>query len=117
MQPQFQVAQSEGAASLPVEIFLNFPKAGLCCEGQGSKLIIYLQSKTNFPKALFTFQIDATERGVIVRDMFVRLFETKTKYVFNDAGFFARPFGYEVNLASAYQGNPGKGKDVANINA
>lgn len=41
------------------------------------KIDYLLPSKERFPKAMFSFQIDATERGVIVRDMFLKLFETK----------------------------------------
>jgi hypothetical protein len=69
-----------------------------------------MKSKLNFPKAQFSFQIDATERGVIVRDMFIRLFETKKNNFSVTAGLFARPFGYEVNLGSSSRETPERGR-------
>ena len=63
-----------------------------------------------YPKALFTFQIDATERGVNVRDMFMRLYETKGNNFSFTAGLFARPYGFEVNLSSAYRETPERGR-------
>ena len=68
--------------------------------------IDYLLSQQNFPQALFRFQIDATERGVIVRDMFVRIFETKKNNFSLSAGLFARPYGFEVNLSSVARETP-----------
>jgi hypothetical protein len=64
----------------------------------------------DYPRALFTFQVDATERGVNVRDMFMRLYETKGHNFSITAGLFARPFGYEVNLSSAYRETPERGR-------
>ncbi len=66
--------------------------------------------QTRFPKALFSFQIDATERGVIVRDMFLKLFGTKKNIFSMTAGLFARPFGYEVNLSSTFRETPERGR-------
>jgi hypothetical protein len=62
------------------------------------------------PKALFTFQIDATERSVRVRDMFIRIFETKKNNFSLTTGVFARPFGFEVNLSSSYRETPERGR-------
>lgn len=74
------------------------------------KIDYLIKTKNNFPKALFTFQIDATERGVIVRDMFIRLYETKGNNFSITTGLFARPFGYEVNLGSSYRETPERGR-------
>ena len=74
------------------------------------KIDYLLVAKEKFPKALFTFQIDATERGVILRDMFIRLYETKKNNLSMTAGFFARPFGYEVNLGSSFRESPERGR-------
>jgi len=74
------------------------------------KVDYFVKSPVGMPKALFTFQIDATERGVIVRDMFIKLFETKHNLFAMAAGFFARPFGFEVNLGSSYRESPERGR-------
>ena len=47
---------------------------------------------------------------MIVRDMFVRVFETKNNVLSVTAGFFARPFGYEVNLSSGFRETPERGR-------
>lgn len=74
------------------------------------KIDYILPSELKYPKALFSFQIDATERGVIVRDMFFKLFETKRNLFSLTAGLFARPFGYEVNFSSAFRETPERGR-------
>jgi hypothetical protein len=42
--------------------------------------------------------------------MFMRLYETKGHNFSLTAGLFARPFGYEVNLSSAYRETPERGR-------
>jgi len=110
MQPQFQVAESDGAASFAGGNFSQYSSSRFMLRRARIKIDYLLLSERRFPKALFTFQIDATERGVIVRDMFIRLFETKHNTTAVTAGFFARPFGYEVNLGSSYRETPERGR-------
>jgi hypothetical protein len=110
MQPQFQLAESDGAPSFSGGNFSQFSKSRFMLRRARVKIDYILPSKSKYPKALFSFQIDATERGVIVRDMFVRLFETKTNRFSLTAGLFARPFGYEVNLSSAVRETPERGR-------
>src|SRR5688572_13573088 len=110
MQPQFQVASADGAASFAGGNFSTYSSSRFMLRRARIKLEYILKSKTNFPAAQFAFQIDATERGVIVRDMFVRVFETKYDVLSATAGFFARPFGYEVNLSSGFRETPERGR-------
>ena len=110
MQPQFQVAESDGAQSFEGGNFSQFSRSRFMLRRARIKIDYLLKTKSNFPKALFTFQIDATERGVIVRDMFIRVFETKSNNFSMTAGFFARPFGFEVNLGSSYRESPERGR-------
>src|SRR6266404_2567022 len=95
MQPQFQVAQADGAQSFEGGNFSQFSRSRFMLRRARVKIDYLLTSKEKLPLALFTFQIDATERGVIVRDMFIRLYETKKNTLSMTAGFFARPFGFE----------------------
>lgn len=74
------------------------------------KIDYLLTENDRLPQALFSFQIDATERGVMVRDMFLKLFETKRDQFNLTMGLFARPFGYEVNLSSAFRETPERGR-------
>ena len=110
IQPQFQLADTEGAKSYNGGDFSPFSKSRFMLRRARIKLDYLLRTADNFPKALFTFQVDATERGVNVRDMFMRLYETKGHNFSLTAGLFARPFGYEVNLSSAYRETPERGR-------
>jgi hypothetical protein len=56
------------------------------------------------------FQFDGTERGVFIRDFWGRVFENKWQLFSFTMGMFARPFGYEVNLASADRESPERGR-------
>lgn len=110
MQPQFQVAEADGAQSFEGGNFAQFSRSRFMLRRARIKIDYLLTSKEKFPKALFTFQIDATERGVIVRDMFIRLYEIKKNILAMTAGFFARPFGFEINLGSSYRESPERGR-------
>ncbi len=62
------------------------------------------------PITHFVFQIDATERGVAVRDLWGRFYENRWSLFSIASGIFARPFGYEVNLSSADREAPERGR-------
>lgn len=106
MQPQFQVAQSDGAPSYEGGNFSQFSRSRFMLRRARLKVDYLMRTPGKYPKVQFTFQLDATERGVIVRDMFIRLFETKQNVLSVTTGFFARPFGFEVNLGSSYRETP-----------
>jgi hypothetical protein len=111
MQPQFQVAQSKGAPSYEGGNFSEFSNNRFMLRRARLKFDYVLPSKDrDFPKALFTFQFDATERGVFVRDMFLRVYEPKRQNFSLLTGLVARPFGFEVNLSSSYRETPERGR-------
>ena len=111
MQPQFQVAQSKGAPSYEGGNFSEFSSNRFMLRRARLKFDYILPSKEKgLPKALFTFQFDATERGVFVRDMFLRVYEPKRQNLSLAMGLVARPFGYEVNLSSGYRETPERGR-------
>ncbi|MEO7923619.1 MAG: porin [Chitinophagaceae bacterium] len=110
MQPQFQKAQADGAPSFAGGNFSAFSSSRFMLRRARVRIDYLLPSKTKYPKALFSFQIDATERGVVVRDMFLKLFETNKNLFSLTTGLFARPFGYEVNLSSSFRETPERGR-------
>ena len=111
IQPQFQVAQSKGAKSFAGGDFSAFSASRFMLRRARVKLDYLIpDAKNKWAKALFSFQVDATERGVNVRDMFVRLYDSKAHLFSLTAGLFARPFGYEVNLSSSYRETPERGR-------
>ncbi len=111
MQPQFQVAQAKGVSSYAGGSFSTYSRSRFMLRRARVKIEYLMPSKiTGLPSTYFAFQIDATERGVIVRDMFLKVFETRKKLFSLTAGLFARPFGFEVNLSSAYRETPERGR-------
>jgi len=111
IQPQFQLADTEGAkTTFSGGDFAPHSKSRFMLRRARVKIDYIVVTSDAYPKALFTFQIDATERGVNVRDMFMRLYETKGNNFSFTAGLFARPYGFEVNLSSAYRETPERGR-------
>jgi phosphate-selective porin len=111
IQPQYQVAQKQGITSFAGGNFSEFSNNRFMLRRARIKLDYVVPAKgENFPLALFTFQFEATERDVNVRDMYVRLYEPKMKNFSLTAGLFARPFGFEVNLSSSFRETPERGR-------
>lgn len=111
MQPQYQVAQSEGIQSYEGGNFGTHVNNRFMLRRARVKIDYILPSKDqSLPKALFTFQFEATERDLNIRDMFVRIYEPKKQQMSLTMGLVARPFGYEVNLSSAYRETPERGR-------
>lgn len=110
IQPQYQVAGSKGAESYSGGDFSEYSDNRFMLRRARVKVDYFLVSHDSLPRALFTFQVDATERGVALRDMFVKLYELKGHNFSMTAGMFARPFGYEVNLSSTYREAPERGR-------
>jgi hypothetical protein len=111
IQPQYQVAQSKGAASFAGGNFQENSDNRFMLRRARVKIDYRLPGRDGtFPAALFTFQFEATERDVNVRDMFVRLYEPRHHAFSLTAGLFARPFGYEVNLSSSFRESPERGR-------
>jgi hypothetical protein len=110
IQPQYQVISTNGAKTYGGGDFSDHSRNRFMLRRARLKMDYLALSDNKLPKALFTFQIDATERSVRVRDMFVRLYETKTNHFSLTTGIFARPFGYEVNLSSAFRETPERGR-------
>jgi len=112
MQPQFQVAQSKGAPSYNGGNFSEFANSRFMLRRARVKIDYQVPSKNGgkLPIAVFTYQLDGTERGVVTRDMFVRLYEPKRQNFSLAMGLLARPFGFEVNFSSSVRETPERGR-------
>ena len=111
MQPQFQVAQQKGVSSFAGRDFSQYSNNRFMLRRARVKIDYILPAKNeSTPKALFTFQFEATERDLNIRDVFLRVFEPKFQNLSFTMGLFARPFGYEVNLSSGYRETPERGR-------
>ncbi len=58
----------------------------------------------------YVLQFDATERGVAIRDAYIKMMEQKYKKVELTAGVFDRPFGYEISYSSRVRESPERGR-------
>ena len=111
MQPQFQVTQSKGADTYAGGNFQDLTNNRFMLRRARVKLDYAMPGKEgDFPAALFTFQFEATERDVNIRDVFARVYEPSKRNFYLTAGLFARPFGYEVNLSSSFRETPERGR-------
>jgi len=88
LQPQYQVISEKGAKTFGGGDFDAHSNSRFMLRRARMKMDYLAVTEDKLPKALFTFQIDATERSVRVRDMFLRLYETKKNNFSLTAGVF-----------------------------
>ncbi len=111
IQPQFQIAQSKGARSFDGGDFpANVNNRFMLRRGRIRFDYVHFPENNIGPSVQFVFQFDGTERGVVIRDFWGRVFENKYKLFAVSAGMFARPFGYELNLSSSDRESPERGR-------
>jgi hypothetical protein len=110
LQPQFQVAGSEGAKSFGGGDFAAGVDNRFMMRRSRVKFDYAVFSPEKMPHVQLVFQFDATERGVFARDLWGRFFENKYNCFSLVTGIFARPFGYEINLSSGDRESPERGR-------
>jgi len=110
IQPQFQVAQSKGVKNYAGGDFGAKVNNRFMFRRSRVRIDYVHFAKENGPLVQFAFQIDGTERGVAIRDLWGRIFENKYKLFALTAGMFARPFSYELNFSSSDRETPERGR-------
>lgn len=110
IQPQFQWAESKGISTYNGGDFSSnsnnrfmFRRARLKTEYAHYTTSGKLQSQ-------LVFQIDGTERGIAMRDLWGRLYENKLELFSLTIGLFPRPMGYEVMYSSSDRETPERGR-------
>lgn len=109
-QPQFQVTQSKGARNYSGGDFSEFANNRFMMRRARIRFDYAHFNADGAPQAQVVFQFDGTERGVVIRDFWGRVYENKFKLFSFTTGMFARPFGYEVNLSSGDRETPERGR-------
>lgn len=110
IQPQFQFAGQKGAKSyIGGDFAPNVNNRFMLRRGR-IRFDYVRFNKTNKASVQFVFQFDGTERGVVIRDFWGRVFENKYQLFSFAAGMFARPFSYELNLSSSDRESPERGR-------
>jgi hypothetical protein len=110
IQPQFQIAQDKGARSFAGGDFGQYVSNRFMIRRGRLRFEYARFTEDNRASVQFVFQFDGTERGVFIRDFWGRYFENKWELFSISMGMFARPFGYEVNLASSDRESPERGR-------
>ncbi|HEX6429279.1 MAG TPA: porin [Niastella sp.] len=110
LQPQFQVAQTKGARSWNGGDFAPHVNNRFMLRRGRFRLDYARMNPQDQISLYFVFQFDGTERGVVIRDFWGRIFENKWHVFQFTMGMFARPFGYEVNMSSADRESPERGR-------
>jgi hypothetical protein len=111
IQPQFQVAESNGAKNYSGGDFTQNSNSRFMLRRARVRIdYLHYATDTKGPSLQFVFQFDATERGVNVRDVWGRLFENRYQLFSFATGLFARPFGFEINYSSGDRESPERGR-------
>ncbi|MFT3825703.1 MAG: porin [Chitinophagaceae bacterium] len=110
LQPQFQVAETKGAASFNGGDFAPQSNNRFLIRRGRVRFEYAHFNDNNLPTMQLVMQFEGSERGVAVRDFWARIFENRWQLFSFSAGMFARPFGYEVNLASSDRETPERGR-------
>lgn len=110
LQPEFQVASKAGAKSFGGGDFSPYSNNRFLIRRGRIRFDYMRYDKLNRPAVQFALQFDGTEKGVNIRDFWGRVFENKYQAFAFTMGMFARPFGYEVNLASSDREAPERGR-------
>jgi phosphate-selective porin len=63
----------------------------------------------------FVLQIDATEKGVSLKDAYIAIKDPWAQFVTLTAGVFNRPFGYEITYSSTVRESPERARIFQNL--
>lgn len=110
IQPQYQINESKGAKSFNGGDFSTYSDNRFMLRRGRIRFDYSRFTEKGLPKVHFVFQFDGTDRGVLARDFWGRIFDTKYNLFILSAGIMPRPFGFEVNLGSADRETPERGR-------
>ncbi len=100
LQTQFQSSDSDGIKS--------FSGGNFSSEMHNRFMIRRGRLKAVYDNELakYILQIDATEKGLALKDAYINLTDPWTGYFTLNAGVFNRPFGYEIGYSSSDRESP-----------
>jgi hypothetical protein len=110
IQPQFQYAQGKGVASYSGGDFPEHSNNRFMLRRGRIRFDYVHRKKKKTPSFQFALQLDGTERGVFIRDLWGKVLDSRWQVFSITTGMFARPFGYEVNLSSSDRESPERGR-------
>lgn len=109
IQAQWQMADTAGINSFSGG---NFPKTAdnrfLIRRGRIKFMYDYSFSQ-------FVLQLDATEKGVAIKDAYIAVMDPWANFVTLTAGVFDRPFGYEITYSSSTRETPERARSFQTL--
>jgi hypothetical protein len=110
VQPQFQIASKKGAETYIGDDFPENVNNRFLLRRGRFKVEYSKRNQLGDPTIEMVFQINATQEGVEVKDVWGRIYENKFQLFSLTAGIFSIPFGYEVELSSSKRESPERGR-------
>lgn len=110
IQPQFQWTEAKGAKNFNGGDFSPNSNNRFMLRRSRIRVDHAYYNKKQQLASYFVFQVEVTERGTIIRDVWGRIFEHQWDLFSFNMGMMARPFSYEVNLASSDRESPERGR-------
>ena len=111
IQAQFQYADSAGAAqfsggtfSAPVDKRFMLRRARLKVQYDAPA------NDLGISTSQYVFQIDATERGFVIKDMYAKFTDPWCGWFSTTIGMQNRPFGFEIGYSSSLRESPERGR-------
>src|SRR5688572_16790038 len=111
LQPQFQVADSAGQPSFAGGNFAaGVDKRFMIRRGRFKVQYTSPINAKGISTSQYVFQIDATEKGIAVKDIYAKLSEPWLGVFAVTMGMFNNPFGFEIAYSSSLRESPERGR-------
>lgn len=111
LQPQFQYADSSGQASFAGGNFApGLDKRFMIRRGRFKVQYSGVANAKGITTSTYVFQIDATEKGIAVKDVYAKITDPWTGIFSVTAGMFNNPFGFEISYSSGTRESPERGR-------
>ena len=116
IQPQFQLADSAGAASVAGGNFAaGLNNRFMIRRGRLKAVYSSVENSKGISTSQFTMQIDVTERGMVIKEAFAKITDPWKGFASISMGMFNNPFGFEVGYSSALRESPEFGRMSQNL--
>lgn len=111
IQPQFQLSDSAGAASVAGGNFASgLNNRFMIRRGRLKAVYAAPENGKGVSTSQYTLQIDVTERGMVIKEAFAKLTDPWKGIASVSMGMFNNPFGFEVGYSSALRETPEFGR-------
>lgn len=111
IQPQFQIVDSAGAASVAGGSFApGLKNRFMIRRGRLKGVYSAAENSKGITTSQFTLQIDVTERGMVIKEGFAKFTDPWKGIASVSMGMFNNPFGFEVGYSSALRETPEFGR-------